>query len=61
MIKTTTASAFFLFLGTALVSAGDSGFHYRYQGNEWPGTCATGLRQSPIDIPKGKLEFFNTS
>jgi hypothetical protein len=60
MIKK-TASVIFLLLGTTFVSAGDAGVSYKYEGKDWPGTCATGLRQSPIDIPKGELEFFNTS
>ena len=54
-------SLFLVFLGTAIVSGGDAGVSYKYQGQDWPGTCATGLRQSPIDIPKSELEFFNTS
>ena len=60
MIKI-TASLIFLFLGTSFVSASDASISYRYQGQDWNGTCATGKRQSPIDIPKGELEFFNTS
>lgn len=29
---------------------GCAGFTYHQQGRDWPGTCSTGLLQSPIDI-----------
>ena len=52
----------FALLGSiSLVSGDNKHASYRYQGQDWTGTCATGKRQSPIDIPKSKLEFFNTS
>ena len=50
-----------LLLGTSSVLAGDSGVSYKYQGQDWVGTCSSGKKQSPIDIPTGALNFFNTS
>lgn len=28
-------------------------FNYELNGNDWPGTCGSGLRQSPINIIEG--------
>lgn len=36
-------------------NAAAAGVSYKYMGNEWSGTCATGKRQSPIDIPTGQV------
>lgn len=60
MIK--TSSLIFVLLGTATIVTGSGeSVSYKYQGQDWPGTCATGIKQSPIDIPKGEFDFFNTS
>ena len=33
------------------VSSDSKGVSYKYMGNDWTDLCATGTRQSPIDIP----------
>jgi carbonic anhydrase len=33
------------------VQAASGPVSYKYMGNDWTGLCATGRRQSPIDIP----------
>jgi hypothetical protein len=37
------------------VKSSSVGVSYNYEGNEWSGTCATGKRQSPIDIPTDQV------
>jgi len=36
----------------------DSSTRYHQMGKDWGGTCRTGRRQSPIDIPTEALAFF---
>jgi carbonic anhydrase len=37
------------------VQAAGGSYSYKYMGNEWSGVCATGKRQSPIDIPTEQI------
>ena len=42
-------------------NAAAAGVSYKYMGNDWTGTCATGKRQSPIDIPTGQVVELNSA
>lgn len=44
------ATVFALLLAVGATNAADGEFDYSKSGMDWPGTCSTGLRQTPIDI-----------
>jgi hypothetical protein len=53
------AATALLVIGT--VNAAGDGVTYKYQGNDWTGTCGNGTFQSPIDIPASAIPFLNST
>lgn len=46
---------FALLVLTTSVSASSGNFNYLSKGKDWTGTCATGQRQSPVDVKKADV------